>query len=443
MRLIEARRNVLLLNDDGSINFPASRHLTAEQTNPNTRELTAQALRVFHRFCVASEIDLPKRALEGRCLTDGEANKLAGLCYRPLGEVEEISDRKVVNILSAKAGTPPERLPGAVQANTAKKRLIDIAGFLEKYREVILDPSIRSESTRGLLKADYDRTASKLKGKISGTKQNHHLTFRSLPCEKYEAIIQALYVRPDELFLSESGGPSRTMYRDRAMAFLAAEGLRVGSINNIQIADFKQRSGHLMIVDNREKRGRPKSSHSVLKMGVSTSVNNASETMISLWPFTQRAIKDYIDMERDAALSKTLANQSNGFLFLTEQGTPIQHRSSVTRVFNQLGKRLKELGLLNVDDDPHFSHKTVYDFYGHVLRHSAAVYYCKCKGVSDATLDSMKSRFGWTTGSKMPQKYAARALADQANVDLVSFAEKLESDVAARIQAKKNAEGTE
>jgi hypothetical protein len=54
----------------------------------------------------------------------------------------------------------------------------------------------------------------------------------------------------------------------------------------------------------------------------------------------------------------------------------------------------------------------------------------------------MKSRFGWTTGSEMPQKYAARALADQANVDLVDFAEKLEADVVARVQAKKNAEGT-
>ncbi len=437
MRLIEARRNVLLLNDDGSINFPASRHLTAEQTNPNTRELTAQALRIFHRFCVSSGIDLPQRALEGRCLTDGEADKLAGLCYRPLPEVEAMSDRKVVSILSAKAGTPPEKLPHAVQHNTAQKRLLDIAAFLEKYREVILDPNIRSESIRRLLDKDYRRTASKLKGKISGTTQNHHLAIRSLPCENYEAIIRTLYVHPEKLFLTNSGAPSRTMYRDRAMALLAAEGLRVGAINNIQVADFKQRSGHLMIVDNRERRGRPKTSHSVLKMAASTKVNNASETMISLWPLTQKAIKDYIEGERDAALSKTLANRSNGFLFLTEQGTAIQHRSSVTTMFNQLGKRLKDLGLLNVDDDPYFSHKTVYDFYGHVLRHSAAVYYCKSKGVSDATLDSMKSRFGWTTSSKQPQKYAARALADQANVDLLAFAESLEAEVAARVQAKK------
>jgi integrase len=230
------------------------------------------------------------------------------------------------------------------------------------------------------------------------------------------------------------------MYRDRAIALLAAEGLRVGSINNIQIADFNIRSGHLMVVDNREKRGRPKASHSVVKMAVSISINNASETMISLWPFTQKAIKDYIEIERDAALSKTLVNQSNGFLFLTEQGSPIKHRSSVTRVFHQLGIRLKSLGFLNVDDDPYFSHKTEYDFYGHVLRHSAAVYYCKCKGISDATLDSMKTRFGWTSRSTTPQLYAARALADQANVDLVNFSEKLESEVLARIQEKKNKE---
>ena len=443
MRKFEARRNFLLLNDDGTIHYPFSRYLTREQINPHTREVISQALRIFCRLCMAKCIDLPRRALEGRCLTDLEINNLVSLCYRPLDEIEAFSDHKIVNILSAKAGTQPEKLPKAVQANTARKRLLDIAAYLDNYRKVILDPNIRAESTRAWLIEEYANTIATLRTKIRGTKETHHLQIKSLPVEKFQAIIRAIYVSPDKLFLNDSGEPSRTMYRDRAMALLAAEGLRTGSINNIQARDLKLISGHLMILDHREKRGRPSASHSHLKLGAEVSkVNSASETMISLWPFTLEAIDKYIKTERDAALTKTLANHSNGFLFLSEQGSPIEHRSSVTRMFNRLGKQLKAAGLLNVGDDAYFSNKKTYDFYGHVLRHSAAVYYCKEKGTSDATLDTMKTRFGWTASSKMPQLYAARALSDQANVDLAEFANMLQAEVATRWEAKKNGKGS-
>jgi hypothetical protein len=436
MRQVEARRNFLLLHDDGSIHYPFSRYLTNEFTNPNTRELVAQSLRIFYRFLTANRIELAIRATEGRCLTDGEASKLVGLCYRPLPEVEDLSDRKVISIMSSKAGKASKDLIGAVEANTARKRLNDIAVYLERYREVFLDPNIRSESTLTRLKDEYTKITKKLKREIRGTKQGHHHQIQSLPTEKFQAVIKEIYVHPERLFQSDSGAPSRTLYRDRAMALLACEGLRPGSIGNIAINDFKPRSGFLDIVDHRDKLGRPSSGHMVAKGSASTQVNYATETMISLFPLTIDAVSHYIKTERNAVLLKQLANQSSGFLFLSEQGRPLMHRASLTRMFNRLGKRLLSIGLLDVGEDPYFSSRKKYDFYGYVLRHSAATFYCQQKGTDDKTLDSMKIRFGWTVNSKMPQIYAARALSDQANIDMMEFNSSLMADVLAKKQEK-------
>lgn len=436
MRQVTARRNYLLLHDDGSIHYPFSRYLTHEFTNVNTRELVGQSLRVLHRYLSAKGIELAFRAAEGRCITDGEANELIGLCYRPLPEIERLSDRKIISIISSRAGKAPKELPGAVEPNTARRRLIDIAAFLARYREVFLDPNIRSESTLTKLKDEYAVIVLKLINSIRGTKQNHHIQIQSLPSEKFLSLIQEIYVNPDRLFQSDSGEPSRTMWRDRAMALLACECLRPGTIGNIAIKDFKPSSGMLDIVDHREKRGKQSSGHLVTKGGVSTSVNYATETMISLWPFTIDAISHYIKTERDTVLLKGLANRSSGFLFLSEKGGPIGHRSSLTRMFNRLGKRLTILGLLDVGNDPYFTDKKKYDFYGYVLRHSAASFYCKEKGTDPKVLDSMKKRFGWTADSKMPQIYAARAMSDKANIDMMEF----NANLIAEVQAKRHGE---
>lgn len=185
MKQVFAKRNYVLLHEDGSIHYPFSKFLTDKYTNPHTRELVAQSLRVFYRFCTAHQIELVFRALEGRCLTYDEAKKLAELCYRPLPELEAMGNKKVVLLTSAKAGKAPSELPGAVEPNTARKRLNHIASYLDSYREVILEPNIRSVTTRVQLKDEYDKIGAQLRWTIRGTKQSHHLAIKSLPTDKY------------------------------------------------------------------------------------------------------------------------------------------------------------------------------------------------------------------------------------------------------------------
>lgn len=248
MEKVEAGINYLLLHDSGAIHYPFSHYLTRNFTNPNTRELVAQSLRVLYRFLIATRIELAYRAVEGRCLSDGEGNKLIGLCYRPLPEIERLSDRQIIHIVSAKAGRAPKDLRGAVQDNTAKNRLTDIAQYLQHYREVFLDPNIRPEPLLTKLTKEYLKTTEKLIREIRGTKQNHHNEIQSLPTEKFLAIIREICIRPELLFQTDSGEPSRTIYRDRAMALLACECLRPGTIGNIAIRNFKPNSEYLDII---------------------------------------------------------------------------------------------------------------------------------------------------------------------------------------------------
>lgn len=429
MRQVVALRNYVVLSNDGSIHYPFTKYLTSKFYNQNTRELVLQALRILYRFCTAQGIELAIRATEGRCLTHDEADKLAGLCYRPLGEVEIMGDKKVISITSSKAGKAPSEFPNAVEPNTAMKRLHNIAGYLDYYREVFLDPNIRSEPTRNRLKEEYESITKKLKNKIRGTKQGHHHQIQSLPSDKFLEIIKVVFLQPEEVFLSDSGKPSRTMFRDRAMVLLACEGLRPGAIGNVARYDFRLDSKHLDVKDHREKRGRSGSGTPVLKLGASTQVNSASETMIELMPITVYAIQQYIDIERNAILSKCLNNQSAGFLFLNEKGEPIKHRSTLTAMFSSLGKRLKELSLLDVGNDPYFKNQKKYDFYGYVLRHSSASFFVEKNGQEDKTLDVMKIRYGWTLNSNEPQRYANRAMSDKASVDMIGFNQSLMTEV--------------
>lgn len=449
----------MLLHDDGSIHYPFSKFLTDQFTNPHTRELVAQSLRVFYRFCTAHQIELAFRSNESRCLTYDEAKNLAELCYRPLAEVEAMGDKKVVFLTSSKAGKGPREMPNAVEPNTASKRINHIAQYLDFYREVFLEPNLRSISAREQLKHEYDKIGRQLRRTIRGTKQNHHVAIKSLPADKYMEIVRAVFVRPEDLFQTKGGKASRTLLRDRAMVLLSCEGLRPGTLGNIALGDFRPNSELLVIKDNRAKRTeRITTNTPKLKMGDSNLINNASETMITLWPFTVRAIQDYIDAERSAVLMKRLTNRSNGFLFLTDEGEPIKHRSSISEMFNRLGKRLAALGLLNVGDDPYFENQEKYDFYGYVLRHSAASFFLaqKCtefatdagigqpsqyKDVPDRVKDLMKLRFGWTVNSKMPELYAARALSDNANIVLMEFNQSLLDAAQAQKQRREAACG--
>lgn len=430
MRQFSAKRNYLLLHDDGTIHYPFSKFLTDEFDNPNTRELVSQSLRILQRFFVAHRIELTVRMLEKRCLTYNEIKRLARLCYRPLSEIERLSDAKVVLITSAKSSTQAENMIGALEANTAAKRLNHIANYLKFYREEFLDPHIQSDTLRGELITAYDKTQEKLKRVVAGTKQNHYLTIQSLPSHCFLQIIRAVVLDPATLFLTEGGKPSATLYRDRAMFLLACEGLRPGALGNLTRDDFHPNSGHLVQKDNTTQRpGRPTTGTPALKGASSKKVTYASETMITLWPFTVTAITDYLVKERDPVLAKHLKNRSLSFLFLNEKGQPIKHRATLTAMFHRVGKRLAQLGMLDVGNDPYFKNEKRYDFYAYVLRHSAASLFIELKGTDDGVLDKMKSRFGWTLHSKQPQRYAARALSEQANMELKTFYGQLISEV--------------
>lgn len=243
------------------------------------------------------------------------------------------------------------------------------------------------------------------------------------------------------------------------MVLLACEGLRPGTLGNIALADFRPNAKMLAIKDNKAKRiERITTKTPTLKLADSTLVNSASETMITLWPFTVRAINDYIETERDAVLMKRLINRSKGFLFLSDEGEPIKHRGTITEMFNKLGKRLAALGLLDIGDDPYFQKQDQYDFYGYVLRHSAASFFLSQKcieyaekagitrphdytDVPDTVKGQMRIRFGWVKGSNMPELYAARALSDNANVILMDFNQRLLDAAAALKQRREPTSG--
>lgn len=416
-----------MLFDDSRIHFPFSKFLTDEFDNPNTRDLIGQSLRIFERFLTANQIELAVRSLDGTCLTYSEVKSLLALCYRPLGEVELLSSQKIRLIAQAKKSNGPAKMPKAVTYNTALKRLNHIASYLKFFMDVFLVPHLRSSGLRTELAQSYEKTRGWLNGAIGGTKQTHHLMIQSLPSDRFIAIIRNLVIEPETLFLKASGGVSSTLYRDRAMALLGCEGLRPGTILNVAREDCRLESGYLVIKDNRDRRlGRPTSGTPVLKMGASSKVNHASEGMIKLWPITVMALSDYIEYEREPALGRRLRNHSQGFLFLNQRtGAAIGRRGSISTMFNRLGERLRACGLLDVGSDAYFAGKKQYDFYGYVLRHSAANFFLEQYGTREDVLDRMRLRFGWTRASKMPQLYAARAQSDRANIVLQRFHQSL------------------
>lgn len=430
MKSVLAQSHYLLLRPDGSIHYSFSKFLTEEFDNSNTRELVGQSLRVLYQFCHRNQIELALRAnVNGKGLTYDEVNNLVDLCYRPLSEIEKASSGPIAKHKKKRFLHISKNIPGAVEPNTARRRLQHIAQYLMFFSEVFLEPCIRNEALRKTIHDEYEKSALQLRGKISGTKQNHHHDIQSLPAEKFLEIVKVMVLEPEKLFITASGKQSRTMLRDRAIALLACEGLRPGTIGNVAREDLRQEASMLVIKDNRHKRSSTSSSTPFLKLGDSTRLNSASETKITLWPVTLDAIANYIEEERSEILTKRLKNSSRGFLFLSEKGGPIKHRSALTGIFKRLGKRLAELGFLDVGSDPYFRNQKRYDFYGYVLRHSSASLFVERSAGDQRSLDSMKSRYGWTMHSKQPERYAARALSDLASIDLMEFNKDLLSQI--------------
>jgi integrase len=437
LRRVSAGDLTLLVDDDEVINAPFSLYLNENFDNPHTREVVAAALRIFHRFLLAHDIDLPTRALDGECLRPVECKWLLELAYRSVEEVERMSDRMIKRLTVSRKKSSGGNIKGAVEPNTAAKRLDTIADFLRWYRENLLDSAIFSIGTRAELKSRYDVACTGLKRQIRGTKQGHHHEIRSLPTEPYLRIIRELVTNPEQLFLTEIRGPSTTMMRDRAIALLAAEGIRPGAIGNLTVEDFLFRPGdphgYLVIKDNVAKRNQSVTTAVPKAKGTrSTKQSYINRYEVKLWLFTCQAIKNYLDGERNNVLNRRLSNRSKSFLFIAEHGGPIGDRTTITSVFRRLGARLKDLGLLRVARGDPYVQATHYDFNAYTLRHSAATFFFATHKHQTNVLDLMRKRFGWTSTSTSPNRYANRAMSDAASIDLEEYHEELVQMQAAR-----------
>jgi integrase len=441
LRLYVAHNRTLLIESDGAINAPFSLYLNERFDNPHTREAVSTGLRLFHRFLIVYHIDLPARALTGECLLPVECIWLAELAYRPLEQIEQMSDAMLKRLTTVRREISAMDLKGAVEPNTAAKRLNTVADFLTWYLDTLLDHAIRSAATREQVRDRYATTCAQLEGRIRGTKQGHHHDIRSLPIERYLQIIRALVLNPEHLFSTEGGKPSATMMRDRAMTLLAAEGLRPGAIGNLTVDDFRYRAGdskgYVVIKDNVARRGTLVTTGVPKAKGArSTRQNYNSNIAVKLWPWTCLAIHDYVEGERAGVLRRRLASRSKSFLFLAEHGGPIGDRTTIALVFSRLEKRLKTLGLLNTTDGDPYARGAHYEFSAYTLRHSAATLFYATNANKPEVKDLMRQRFGWTAASTSPDRYANRAMSEAANVDMMEFHEDLLQALAARRQQR-------
>jgi integrase len=308
--------------------------------------------------------------------------------------------------------------------------LDQIASFLTWYLENVLEYRIRSAAKREELGHRYELTTESLKGSIRGGKKGHSNEIRSVPKDIYLKIIREIFLRP-ELIQSASGKSSSTMMRDRAIALLACEGLRPGAIGNLTLNNFRWRvgdvaGGYMDLRDNVAKRKTRTTTKTPVQKGIG-SANQAynSEVTVKLWPWTCAAIKDYIDGERAALTGQTLANKTKGFLFIADHGGPIGDRTTLSAAFVRIKKGLLAAGLLDKSKSDQYVKSDRYQLTAYTLRHSAASLFLEEKHGEKDVFDQMCQRFGWAPDSKMPAKYARRAISDRANINMADFFESL------------------
>ncbi len=419
MRLIEANGRSFLINLNGEIHGPFTLFLNSHYDNPHTRSAVTGGLRLLQAFIQAFGVHLHLRALEGHCLHPQEIGWLTNLAYRPLEEVESMSPKRLTRLVQSETTAHRDR-KGAVAGATASARLWQIASFLEWYFDDILDPRIRSALSRSELRKRYEVTVNDLKRRIKGPNSKHPTQVRSLPPERFKMLMTVAFANPQAIFASEERASS-TMKRDRAVFFLACEGLRPGAIGNIQLADFNGR--YIEIMDNAARRGEAITSGTPVQKGArSNSVNYNSQYTLSLWPWTAEAIADYIRTERAELLTRQLRNPSKGFLFLETHGAgPIKNRKTISLIFKRAAARMREMGLLARESGDAYVKAKDYELVAYTLRHSAATFYASKRGDKDSTRSEMKDRFGWTPSSTMPDLYARRVAFDAAAIDIADW----------------------
>lgn len=436
MKIELTHSRTLLTTDDGVVHVPFTLYLNNRYDNPHTIVAAARGLRAFSRFVDAFDIDIASRALDARCLSENEKKALYQLMFYPIEQIEAMSDQAVRLIASAQKNQDHSRIKGAVEPNTAVKHLIQIAEFLVWYHEKVLEPRmpLASPVTEALRRA-YESCAKELKVAVAGTKSLHPHMIRSVPTRRFLEIYEALYSRAEEILRTESGQPGSNLKRDRAMILLAAEGIRPGAIGNIALANFKwpggKERGHIVLKDNTSRRSKQLSASTPTQKGARSRQNYNSEGIISIWPTTAQAIREYIDGERQEITSRTMRNKSEGFLFLAEHGGAIGDRSTISTVFKRAGVGLQQIGLLaKAENDPYLDSEE-YNFSAYLLRHSAATLFYSSKAQEsqgEVVEDLMKLRFGWSQMSGMPRVYAQRAMSDAASLTVDDFVESLLAD---------------
>lgn len=438
--LIEPRGSkVYFATDAGVLHVPGTLYLNEKYTNPHTKQVVAKALRVWVRLADAFDIDLAARALEGRWLTAAETKALKYLVFRPIEEIESMSDHAVRNIASAVKDEEPQSKTGAVQHNTAVKQIVGVADFLFWFHQKVLEPRLAEQSAATeALRRTVETCVRELKKAVGGTKGLHPHRIRSVPTDRFLRIYTALFLHATDVFKATEGTASSNLLRDRAMLLLAGEGLRPGAIGNIALADFKwsggKAPGHIAIKDNTARRSKKVSTGTPVQKGAASSQNYNSLITVSIWPTTAQAIRDYIDSERKSITEKTLRNRSEGFLFLAEHGGPIGSRGTIAHVFQRAGKGLDALKLLDKDPNDPYQEGEKYAFSAYLLRHTAAslFYATKAKTMKDEVVtDLMKMRFGWSQKSDMPSLYAKRAMIDVASLTVEDYMESLLAEATA------------
>lgn len=431
MKIEIASDQVLLVSSDGVVHVPFSLYLNERYLNLHTKVAAARALRLLVRLVDAFEVDVVARALAGQCLTEKEKKALRQLAFRPIEQIEAMSDRAVRFIASTRRKTDSDAQ--GVAANTAVKQLVQIADFLTWYFEKVLEPRmpIASELT-STLRRSYQTCAQEIKRSVGGTKSAHAHLVRSLPVQRYLDIYAEVFLRITHLLQTVDQRTPRNALRDRAVVLLAAEGLRPGAIGNVALGDFRwageNHSGHIRIQDNTARRAARLTTGTPTQKGSRSGRNYSSEFLLSIWPTTARAIYDYIHADRSSAVGKALRNKSQGFLFTTEDGGPIGDRSTISAIFRRVGAGLKNVGLLARSPDDPYLREEQYHFTAYVLRHSAASFFYASKSKEmrgPVVEDLMKTRFGWSANSLMPNLYAQRAMSDAASLSVESFVESL------------------
>lgn len=433
MRLETHGSKVYLATDAGILHVSGTLYLNEKYANHHTKHVVAKALRVWVRLADAFGIDLAARALERRWLTETEKKALRYLVFRPIEEIESMSDRTVKTIASATKVEEPNERKGAVEPNTAVKQLVSIADYLRWFHEKVVEPRVPIGSPASeVLRQQVEVCATELKKGVRGTKSLHPHRIRSVPAERFLQIYSAVYLHAGDLLKTKSGKGGNNILRNRAMILLACEGMRPGAIGNLALADFKWAGGaapgYVAIKDNTVRRTKKLSTSTPVQKGATSNQNYNSEITITIWPATAQAIQDYLDGERVSVTMRGLRNRSEGFLFLADHGGPIGDRGTIAHVFRCAGKGLTNMGLLARDPRDPYLQGEAYEFDAYLLRHSSASLFYATKNRAmnaDVAMDLMKMRFGWSPKSDMPLLYARRAMSDASDLIVNDFIESL------------------